>query len=272
MREKSEVITATKKGNSNNFKLFSVHLQYSHHFVVANDFDGNVLVPTSSIPGPYNVTEHPLASVAIHSVAFFQQLSNSHTCQQKSYCPWTLPSQCRHAQYSFFPAALTPVNRNHTGTEHSLASVFLAAPQFSHLIFSTEVTLLLNTHSLACRATQYVKLFQYFSRTNFSWRGKVNSNLKTLFYKDCSKERVSVVKRKKKTLCVCVCVCVTLCMYLRMHVYVYWLSHGCDLNRYSNDTYDSNPLHHPSCRWGLDSLSPLSSHASTPDSVQLKHK
>ena len=164
---------------------------------------------------------------------------------------------------AFFPVALTPVNRNHTGTEHSLAGVFLAAPQFSCLILSTEVALLLNSQSLACRATEYVKLFQYFSRTNFSWTGRVNSNLKTLFYKDCSKE-----KRKRETLCVCVwhCVCINLCMH------VYWLSHGCNLNRYSNDTYDSNPLHHPSCQWDLDSLSPLSSHASTPDSVQSKHK
>lgn len=121
-RENFEVITVTKKKVTNNFKLFFVYLQqYSHHFVVANDFDGNVLVPTSSIPGPYNVTEHPLAGVAIHSVTFFQQLSNSHTCQQKSYCPWTLPIQCRHTQWSFFPAAFTPVNRNHTVTEHSLA-------------------------------------------------------------------------------------------------------------------------------------------------------
>ena len=66
-RENFEVITVTKKKVTNNFKLFFVYLQqYSHHFVVANDFDGNVLVPTSSIPGPYNVTEHPLAGVAIH--------------------------------------------------------------------------------------------------------------------------------------------------------------------------------------------------------------
>ena len=50
----------------------------SHHFVVPDDLDGDLVVSLESVPSPDHVAEHSMTCVAKHSVASVQLLPYSH--------------------------------------------------------------------------------------------------------------------------------------------------------------------------------------------------
>ena len=60
-------------------KVYTLVSKYSHHFVVSDDLDGDLVFSLQPVSGPHHVAEHPMARVAKHSVAPIQLLPYTHS-------------------------------------------------------------------------------------------------------------------------------------------------------------------------------------------------
>ncbi len=58
--------------------LGEISIVDSHELIVSDDLDCHLLAGSGRVPGSDHITEHTLASVAIHIIAFVQRFPDVH--------------------------------------------------------------------------------------------------------------------------------------------------------------------------------------------------